>query len=292
MSTAKTWGIVAADPDRFGKRSGSRRDGSIPSSSALARIPLVVQEDVRTALIRQWGVIADATALIDLATPSRCSGWANKEVLAHLSIQPHLVARFLRTTSAGKAALGVTENLSGTGSFSELIDASAREGAALDKVELRGPLDAVRPLVLGADLEATITTLQGSISVSDYLVTRCVEAVVHGGDLVPLCRAGSPCPGHHRQSASGYAARRNASVGVGGSRAPRRAVDRRRHGAIRGHGSPGGRPARDEVDRRAARGGVGPTLGGPNPTRGRRGWEDTYGKGQDKDEEQDKGEGG
>ena len=185
MSTAKTWGIVAADPDRFGKRSGSRRDGSIPSSSALARIPLVVQEDVRTALIRQWGVIADATALIDLATPSRCSGWANKEVLAHLSIQPHLVARFLRTTSAGKAALGVTENLSGTGSFSELIDASAREGAALDKVELRGPLDAVRPLVLGADLEATITTLQGSISVSDYLVTRCVEAVVHGGDLVP-----------------------------------------------------------------------------------------------------------
>jgi hypothetical protein len=46
-------------------------------------------------------------------------------------------------------------------------------------------MDAVRPLVLGADLDATITTLQGSISVSDYLITRCVEAVVHGGDLVP-----------------------------------------------------------------------------------------------------------
>ena len=42
--------------------------------------------------------------------------------------------------------------------------------------------------MLVADLEATITTLQGSISVSDYLVTRCVEAVVHGGDLVPAVR--------------------------------------------------------------------------------------------------------
>ena len=55
----------------------------------------------------------------------------------------------------------------------------------MNKVDLRGPLYTVRPLVLVADLEATITTLQGSISVSDYLVTRCVEAVVHRGDLVP-----------------------------------------------------------------------------------------------------------
>jgi hypothetical protein len=145
----------------------------------------VVQEDVRIALIRQWELIADATDLIELWASSRCKGWTNREVLAHLYVQPHLVARFLRTTSADKAALGVTGSLSGSGSFGELIDASAREGAALNKVELRGPLDAVRPLVLGADLEATITTLQGSISVSDYLVTRCVEAVVHGGDLVP-----------------------------------------------------------------------------------------------------------
>jgi hypothetical protein len=81
--------------------------------------------------------------------------------------------------------LGVTENLSETRSFSVLIDASARKGASLNKVELRGPVDAERRLVLAANLEATITTLQGSMSVSDYLVTRCVEAVVHGGDLVP-----------------------------------------------------------------------------------------------------------
>jgi hypothetical protein len=153
----------------------------------LARIRVVNGSvgDVRTALIRQWELIADAIARIDLSATSRCAGWTNREVLAHLYVQPKLVARFLRTVSADEAALGVTENLSGTRFYSELIDASAREGAALNKVELRAPVDEVRPLVLAADLQVTITTLQGSISVSDYLVTRCVEAVVHGGDLVP-----------------------------------------------------------------------------------------------------------
>jgi hypothetical protein len=142
-------------------------------------------EDVRITLIRQWELIADFVELLELSTASRCAGWTNREVVAHLCVQPGLVARFLRTENADKAGLGVTENLSGTRSFSQLIDASARKGAFLNKVELRGPLDVVRPLVLVADLDATITTLQGSISVSDYLVTRCVEAVVHGSDLVP-----------------------------------------------------------------------------------------------------------
>jgi hypothetical protein len=141
--------------------------------------------DVRSALVRQWELIADAIEAIDLSAASRVAGWTNREVLAHLYVQPHLVARFLRSESTDAPALGLTENLSGTRSYGEQIDASAREGAALNKVELRGPVDAVRPLVLAARLDATITTLQGSISVSDYLVTRCVEAVVHGSDLVP-----------------------------------------------------------------------------------------------------------
>jgi hypothetical protein len=144
-----------------------------------------VVAEVRASLIRQWELIADVVDGIDLSTASRCAGWTNREVLAHLYVQPHLVARFLRAASIHEAALGVATNLSGTRSYSELIDASAREGAALNKVALGDQLHVVRPLVLAADLGATITTLQGSISVSDYLITRCVEAVVHGGDLVP-----------------------------------------------------------------------------------------------------------
>jgi hypothetical protein len=144
-----------------------------------------VVADVRIALIRQWELISEAVDAIDLTAASRCNGWTNREVLAHLYVQPHLVEKFLDTESAGEAELGFSENLSRTKSFSELIDDSARKGATLNKVELRGPLEAVRGAVLAAHLDATITTLQGAISVCDYLVTRCVEAVVHGCDLAP-----------------------------------------------------------------------------------------------------------
>ena len=39
------------------------------------------------------------------------------------------------------------------------------------------------PALANADLAATVVTLQGPIILHDYLVTRCVEAVVHGYDF-------------------------------------------------------------------------------------------------------------
>jgi len=144
-----------------------------------------VVADVRFALVRQWELISEVVDAIDLAAASRCNGWTNREVLAHLYVQPHLVEKFLGTASVRQAHVRLSENLAGAKSFSELINDSARKGAILNKVELRSPLAAVRDVVLAAPLDATITTLQGEISVSDYLVTRCVEAVVHGSDLVP-----------------------------------------------------------------------------------------------------------
>jgi uncharacterized protein (TIGR03083 family) len=144
-----------------------------------------VPADVRFALIRQWDLISEVVDTIDLAAASRCNGWTNREVLAHLYVQPHLVKKFLGTASVRQAEVQLSENLAGTKSFSGLINESARKGATLNKVDLRRPLAAVRDVVLAAPLDATITTLQGKISVSDYLVTRCVEAVVHGSDLSP-----------------------------------------------------------------------------------------------------------
>jgi hypothetical protein len=145
---------------------------------------LKVEHDVRSALIRQWELIASALTRLDVAAPSRIDGWRNGEVLAHLYVQPHLVSRFLRTASDAKPDLNVTENLEGTRVFKDLIDSSAREGAELHKFDLAGPLGAAKGSVLNADLGRTIETLQGSITVEDYLVTRCIEAVVHGGDLI------------------------------------------------------------------------------------------------------------
>jgi hypothetical protein len=140
--------------------------------------------DVRSALIRQWELIAEALAEIDVAAPSRIVGWSNGVVLAHLYVQPHLVTRFLDTASNAEPELGVVENLAGTKTFTDLIDTSARKGALLNKLDIAGPLSAARDSVLCAPLGQTVETFQGLITVEDYLVTRCVEAVVHGEDLV------------------------------------------------------------------------------------------------------------
>ncbi len=80
--------------------------------------------------------------------------------------------------------MDVTENLAGTRAFKDLIDSSAREGAMLAKFDLASPLGAAKSSVLNADLGKTVETLQGSITIENHLVTRCVEAVVHGGDLI------------------------------------------------------------------------------------------------------------
>jgi hypothetical protein len=141
-------------------------------------------EEVRSALIRQWQTVASAIPRLDLERPSRVAGWRNREVLAHLYVQPVLVSRFLATVSPTEPGSGVAANLSGTARFSDIIDASAREGATRGSFDLAVPLRRTVADLAGADLTVTITTLQGPIALTDYLVTRCVEAVVHAGDLV------------------------------------------------------------------------------------------------------------
>jgi mycothiol maleylpyruvate isomerase-like protein len=141
-------------------------------------------EDVRDALVRQWQAIAAAAATIDLEVPSRVGGWRNRDVVAHLCLQPTLLRRFIMTASAQPATVGVAANLAGTHVLAELIDTSAREAAKRGTVDFaRAAHDALPPL-RAADLCATIVTMQGPIRLVDYLTTRCVEAVVHGSDLV------------------------------------------------------------------------------------------------------------
>jgi Mycothiol maleylpyruvate isomerase N-terminal domain len=141
-------------------------------------------EDVRDALVRQWEAIAAAAATIDLETPSRVAGWRNREVVAHLSLQPALLRRFIATASTQHALVTVAASLAGTHSLARLVDASAREAAEAGRVDFAKAVGEAVPPLRVADLSATVVTMQGSIRLADYLVTRCVEAVVHGCDLV------------------------------------------------------------------------------------------------------------
>jgi hypothetical protein len=141
-------------------------------------------EAIRLALVRQWGLIGDALPSIDLNRPSRIRGWTNRELVAHLTLQPALLRRFLETASTAEPVVTLTQNLLGTKSLAEAIDEAAREGAEKGKLDfVRAVERATQPLI-GADLENTVVTMQGPINLTDYLVTRCVEGVVHGRDLI------------------------------------------------------------------------------------------------------------
>ena len=142
-------------------------------------------EQVRDALIRQWQSIAEAVPRIDLTGASRVAGWTNRQLLAHLTLQPHLVRHFLKSSSADDPSVTLTANLRGTRDLADTIDEAARKGAEEGKVDFASAVERALPDLMAVDLTVTVVTLQGPISLGDYLVTRCVEAVVHGYDFLP-----------------------------------------------------------------------------------------------------------
>jgi len=141
-------------------------------------------DQIRDGLISQWRAIAAAIPEIDLDRPSRIQAWRNREIVAHLSLQPFLLRQFLGTATAQSPVVTLAENLAGTASLAEMIYESAKNGADLGRVEFAQSVDKALPALLSADLGQTVVTLQGPIGLRDYLITRCVEAVVHGCDLV------------------------------------------------------------------------------------------------------------
>ena len=138
--------------------------------------------------MRQWQAIAAAVTTIDLETPSRVAGWRNREVVAHLCLQPALLRKFLATASTQHAVVTVAASLAGTHSLAGLVDAAAHDAAGAGRVDFAKAVEEAVPPLRAADLSATVVTLQGPIRLADYLVTRCVEAVVHGCDLVDPVR--------------------------------------------------------------------------------------------------------
>lgn len=146
---------------------------------------MVGDAEVRAALRRQWSRIAGCVKPLDLDTPSRVPGWSNAHVLAHLTIQPLLLAKFLRTQSGAAASVSLAANLRGTGGLAEQIDTAAHQGSRLGHLAFAEHVQTVDGALLGADLDSTITSIQGPIRLADYLRTRCVEAVVHGSDFTP-----------------------------------------------------------------------------------------------------------
>ena len=222
-------------PDMMdGGPAGIRHDGGVAGRG----------DDVRDALVRQWEAIAAAVATVDLETPSRVAGWRNREVVAHLCLQPALLRRFTAAASTRHAVVTVAVSLAGTHSLAGVVDASAREAAEAGRIDFAEAAGEAVPPLRAADLSATVVTIQGPIRLADYLVTRCVEAVVHGCDLV---RSGPGGAGHHGWGVAGGARCPGSSPPPGGPAAPAAGLDRCRDRSAAGLRAPGRSSPRNDL---------------------------------------------
>jgi hypothetical protein len=108
-------------------------------------------DEIRDALIRQFAAIDRAVPTIDLDRPSRVDGWRNREVVAHLSLQPVLLARFISKRSSQAPQVRSESNLAGTRSLATVIDSAARD-AAINEYTFGKSLLVPLPVLAAADL--------------------------------------------------------------------------------------------------------------------------------------------
>jgi hypothetical protein len=116
--------------------------------------------EAREALRRQWARISSVADEINLESESRVAGWRNAEVLAHLSVQPRLLGQFLATATSANSphtpAMSLGENLMGTHTLAETIDALARQGARAGKLGFAQSAAVVDAALIAADLNAIV----------------------------------------------------------------------------------------------------------------------------------------
>jgi uncharacterized protein (TIGR03083 family) len=149
--------------------------------------------DVYAACVAQWSKVADAVdALPDsvFGEPSRLPGWRGAELLAHLAMCASAPARWLAEPAPAKAETDAATYLLCLGGAAGDVDERTRERAAgksalLLRAEVREAVDALVTTLAEVDPARVIPSRLAPMRFDDFIVTRCVEGVVHGFDLDP-----------------------------------------------------------------------------------------------------------
>ncbi|MFE2722042.1 sterol carrier family protein [Kitasatospora sp. NPDC059327] len=174
-------------------------------------------QKVRAALAAQTGALrtavrelcADPAAEPLLARPTRVGRWSVRELLAHLAVQLDWVPAHLDDPLEGRPPLDLLGWVSRVAEVAPLLDAGAREHAAAEfggspaavATAFERAADALlaaldRPEA--ADPQRRFEIRLGSMLLSDLLVTRLVETVVHADDLADAL--GTAAFPHDRQA--------------------------------------------------------------------------------------------
>ncbi|WP_405779085.1 sterol carrier family protein [Streptomyces sp. NBC_00859] len=142
----------------------------------------------RTAVLAQFDSVRSAVASLPpdrLALPTRLGDWTVRELAAHLAMAVESVSRCLDLEAPGAQELTLLEWPFATGRVADRISEDVRAIAAASTPEelFARTADRITERLPGADGERLITTRVGAMRLCDYLVSRCVELVVHTDDL-------------------------------------------------------------------------------------------------------------
>jgi uncharacterized protein (TIGR03083 family) len=150
--------------------------------------------DAGAACVAQWAQVADAVDVVpddQFSLPSGLPGWRVAELVAHLAMCAGSPARWLTAPVPERAQATAADYLLCLAATASSVDERTRS-LALGKTpaQLReGVHDAVsslRDVVTHTDPARVIPTRLAPMRFDDFLVTRCVEGVVHGLDLAPF----------------------------------------------------------------------------------------------------------
>ncbi|MFC9328405.1 sterol carrier family protein [Kitasatospora sp. NPDC057015] len=159
---------------------------------AKVRTALAGQVEALRAAVRE--LCADPAAEQLLARPTRLGGWRVRELVAHLALQIGWVPRHLDEPLRGAPPIGLAQWAAGVSEVAPLLDAGTREytarafdgGPAEVSAGFDHEADALLALLAGPEAADPVRRFEirlGSMLLSDMLVTRLVETVVHADDL-------------------------------------------------------------------------------------------------------------
>ncbi|MGW7487093.1 sterol carrier family protein [Streptomyces sp. NPDC054786] len=156
-----------------------------------ARKPRARQYDAtktRAAVTAQLAHVREAVSRLapeQFALPTRLGDWTVRELVAHLSMTVGSVARSLEQPAPPRAEAALVDWPSVAAPLASSIDDRTRAlAAAHDPVELleRTAEEFARILRPESD-DRVLAARPGAMRLADFLVTRCVELVVHSDDL-------------------------------------------------------------------------------------------------------------
>jgi uncharacterized protein (TIGR03083 family) len=140
------------------------------------------------AVTAQFQHVREAAERLDaerLAAPTRLGGWTVRELLAHICLGMRAVNRGLEQPAPDGPRPTLADWAAGAADRAAVIDegtrALAASAAPTELLERAGAQ--FTEMISGAPADSVIAHPAGAISLGDYLLTRCVELVVHTDDL-------------------------------------------------------------------------------------------------------------